>query len=191
MKPISTLLAVILLAGNYGIARPVFADPPTVDVRKDWEDLEDETAGFAIEIPTGQVREEVQSLDTELGETDLYLIVVDREPHAYLVGYSDFPEVLAVMPAQTLLMETKAGLTSNAKRRLADDREIEIDGYPGFDLFYEATDGLTYRHRIVLVDRRLYQIIAATSEVEDNEDLFEEWEDDADRFIDSFELVED
>jgi len=81
------------------------------------------------------------------------------------------------------------GVVANVNERFSQDRQISLAGYPGLEMFYEGRDGLIYRHRLYLVDRRLYQVVAVipsdTSEVE-KVAFFE----DAEPFFESFEFLD-
>ncbi|MGB6169838.1 MAG: hypothetical protein WBF52_19815, partial [Geitlerinemataceae cyanobacterium] len=67
--------------------------------------------------------------------------------------------------------------------RLQDDRSISLGSYPGVDLYYQGFDGLSYKQRLYIVNRRMYMLVAATSEV-----VSSSFVEDADRFLNSFEL---
>ncbi|MDY6937705.1 MAG: hypothetical protein SWY16_08550 [Cyanobacteriota bacterium] len=190
---LSSLTAIFLLGGyaeatdRAALAQtpPEETPAPATDTGSAWELLSRPEAGFAIELPPGPLREEVQSIETEVGAIQLHTVGIDRETRVYAVLYNDFPEVFQALPAETLLEGTMQGLTSNVSQRVEADRTISLDGYPGLDLHYEGIDGLLYRHRVYLVNQRLYQTIAATSQ-DDRTGFASE----ADRFLNSFDLTD-
>ena len=181
-------LSAIFWLGGYveAIDRAALAQSPAPEAQTEssWELLSRPEAGFAVEIPPGTFREEVQSIETEVGSIELHTIGIDRQTRVYAVLYNDFPEVFQALPAETLLEGTMQGLTTNVSQRVEADRVISLDGYPGLDLHYEGIDGLLYRHRVYLVNQRLYQTIAATSQ-DDRTGFANE----ADRFLNSFNLT--
>ncbi|MBE9042780.1 hypothetical protein IQ235_18635 [Oscillatoriales cyanobacterium LEGE 11467] len=184
---LSSLTAIFLWGGYAEVAhRSAWAQEPSTapQTESGWELLSRPEAGFAIEIPPGTLREEVQSVETEVGQIELHTIGVDRETRVYAVRYNDFPEVFQALPAETLLEGTMRGLTANVSQRLEADRPISLAGHPGLDLYYEGLDGLVYKHRVYLVNQRIYQTIVVTSQ-EDLTNFLSE----ADRFLDSFNLT--
>jgi hypothetical protein len=58
-----------------------------------------------------------------------------------------------------------------------------MNGYPGYEMRYEGRDGLLYQHQIYVVDRYIFQVVAAAA---DRESSFFE---DSDRFFASFKFL--
>ncbi|WP_017659063.1 hypothetical protein [Baaleninema simplex] len=127
----------------------------------EWQELENQGAGFAVAMPPGTVRQGVQPVETSLGDLDVYILGVDLDDRAFAVMVADFPSFFAAVPPSTLFEGAIAGVATNVDRRLTPDRRISLSGYPGMELFYEGGDGLVYKHQLYLVDRRLYQLMAA------------------------------
>ncbi|MGC9502794.1 hypothetical protein [Baaleninema sp.] len=166
------------------------ASETSVPLRGDgWQELENLGAGFAVAMPPGTVREGIEPVETSLGDLDVYVLGMDLDDRAFAVMVADFPDFFAAVPPSTLFEGAIEGVVTNVNQRLTPDRRIFLSGHPGMEMFYEGDDGLVYRHRLYLVDRRLYQLMAVIpldiSEAERNEFF-----DDARPFFDSFELLD-
>jgi hypothetical protein len=179
-------LVAVLLCGGYSMPKSAIANSSPVLVQTDWQPLSRPDAGFAIQLPPGEFRESVQPVQTEFQSIDLHLLGIRSPNFLYAVIYSEFPEAAEFdrIPPQDLLDNIMQGVATNVNRRLQDDRSITLDGHPGVDLYYEGANGLTYKHRIYIVDRRWYQVMVVTSEADRSEFATA-----ADRFLNSFNLI--
>ncbi|MBO9997880.1 MAG: hypothetical protein J7641_02555 [Cyanobacteria bacterium SID2] len=183
--------AVVLAALSWGSIEVL---PPHLSVLAvgdvaDWQALENLDAGFAVTMPPGTLREGVQPVETSFGTLDMYILGVDLNDRALAVMVAEFPAFFGAIPRSTLFDGAIEGVVANVNERFSQDRQISLAGYPGLEMFYEGRDGLIYRHRLYLVDRRLYQVVAVipsdTSEVE-KVAFFE----DAEPFFESFEFLD-
>jgi hypothetical protein len=77
------------------------------------------------------------------------------------------------------------GALKNARAKLIDEREIELDSHAGRELHFQTEDGrLTGKARLFLVGDRLYQVLMATPDKEFNAEK-------ADAFLKGFKLEEE
>jgi hypothetical protein len=148
-----------------------------------WQSFSRPEGGFAVQMPPGTVREGVQPMETELGSIDIHLLGIDLPTRIYAIVYQDFPNAFEEATPEALLNSTLEGVQGNVSRRLQDDRSISLGSYPGIDLYYEGFDGLNYKQRLYIVNRRMYMLVAATSEA-----VSPSFVEDADRFFNSFQL---
>ncbi|TAF57282.1 MAG: hypothetical protein EAZ61_01655 [Oscillatoriales cyanobacterium] len=148
-----------------------------------WQEFSSEDLGFDIEFPPGDLREDRQTFETHLGDLRVRTFSVDSGSRAYTVTYTAFPNYMAVMPAQTTISSAIEGILANVRQRVGRDREIESNGYPGYEMRYEGRDGLLYQHQIYVVDRYLFQIVAAAADRE------ESFATDSERFFSSFKFL--
>jgi hypothetical protein len=148
-----------------------------------WQEFSSEDLGFDIEFPPGELSENRETFETHLGDLRVRTFSVDSGSRAYTVTYTAFPNYMAVMPAQTTIESAIEGVLANVRRRTERDREIEMNGYPGYEMRYEGRDGLLYQHQIYVVDRYIFQVVAAAA---DRESSFFE---DSDRFFSSFKFL--
>lgn len=156
---------------------------PEEPAQAPWQSFSRPAGGFAVQMPPGTVREGVQPMETELGPIDIHLLGIDLPTRLYAVVYQDFPDALEAATPEALLSSTLEGVKGNVSRRLQDDQTITLGNYRGIDLYYEGFDGLSYKQRLYIVNRRMYMLVAATSEAVSSSFI-----EDADRFFNSFEL---
>lgn len=177
------------IAATVGLSTPTIANRESDEpieatiVTGPWQDFSSEDLGFDIEFPPGELREDRQTVETHLGDLRIRTFSVDSGSRAYTVMYTAFPDYMAVMPAQTTIESAIEGVLANVRRRTERDREIEVNGYPGYEMRYEGRDGLLYQHQIYVVDRYIFQVVAAAA---DRDTSFFE---DADRFFTSFQFL--
>ncbi len=148
-----------------------------------WQKFSSEDLGFDIEFPPGDLREDRQTFETHLGDLRVRTFSVDSGSRAYTVTYTAFPNYMAVMPAQMTIESAIEGVLANVRQRMGRDQEIEVNGYPGYEMRYEGRDGLLYQHQIYVVDRYIFQVVAAAADREAS------FLDDSERFFSSFEFL--
>jgi len=115
---------------------------------------------FTVAFPEAPEKEE-EYVDTEVGKITLVTYIFEESlDKAYMVAYSDYPELLIMMAnAKDLLQGGKQGaLASLGIDNLLEENEIEKDGVEG--LYFRGNDGSDYHveYEIYLKGNRLYQI---------------------------------
>ncbi len=131
------------------------------EIPDNWQPLEHRQLGFQVSFPPGQLRESIEPVDTSLGMLEMYILGLENEDEVYGVIVADFPDFFEVIPRETRFDGAIAGVLTNVRRRLVQDRQVALSGYPGRILLYEGQDGLIYQHHVYWVGTRLYQTIAA------------------------------
>ncbi|TVR12925.1 MAG: hypothetical protein EA395_04900 [Phormidium sp. GEM2.Bin31] len=126
-----------------------------------WQGLEHPELGFTVNLPPGSLRERIQPLETSLGRLEMYILGLENNEQVYGVIVADFPSFFEVIPRETRFDGAIAGVLTNIRQRLIQDRQVALSGNPGRILLYEGEDGLVYQHHIYWVGTRLYQTIAA------------------------------
>ncbi|MGD1902931.1 MAG: hypothetical protein ACFB9N_11920 [Geitlerinemataceae cyanobacterium] len=148
-----------------------------------WQQFSSDDLGFEVEFPPGDLSQERQVFDTHMGDLSVRTFSVDSGSRAYTVFYTAFPDYLAVIPVETTIESAIDGVLANVRRRTEPDRVLEMNGYPGHEMHYEGRDGLLYQHQIFVVDRHIFQVVAAAGDREDS------FADDSERFFSSFEFL--
>ncbi|KPQ39474.1 MAG: Uncharacterized protein family (UPF0150) [Phormidium sp. OSCR] len=131
------------------------------EIPEDWQPLEHRELGFQVNFPPGQLRESIEPVETSLGTLEMYILGLERDDKVYGVIVADFPDFFEVIPRETRFDGAIAGVLTNIRQRLVQDRQVALSGYPGRILLYEGQDGLIYQHHVYWVGTRLYQTIAA------------------------------
>lgn len=131
------------------------------EIPEDWQPLEHPELGFRVNFPPGQLRESIEPVETSLGMLEMYILGLEGDDKVYGVIVADFPDFFEVIPRETRFDGAIAGVLTNVRQRLVQDRQVALSGYPGRILLYEGQDGLIYQHHVYWVETRLYQTIAA------------------------------
>ncbi len=94
------------------------------------------------------------------------------------------PAAIKKSPIKDVLDSSRDGAVGNLKGELDSEKDIKLGDYPGREVRIAVDEGKKlFRARVYLVDQRLYQVVvfgtkdAATSK-------------EADKFLDSFQLIE-
>src|SRR5262249_33927006 len=135
---------------------------PALAGKAEWKEFTSKEGGFAVLLP-GTPVEQRQLVKTPVGSVDVHLFVVDPEgaPGAYVVGYSDFPEVaLNDGGAQKRLDNARDGAVAQVKGKLKSEKKIKLKGVPGRELHIEVNDKTAVRLRLYVVQNRLYQVMS-------------------------------
>ncbi len=89
---------------------------------------------------------------------------VESGTFAQSLALVDYPAEVQLADGATVLAGARDGAVANIPGgALTESSETTVDGRPAIDLV-ATVDGGTYRSRIVLDDRRLYQLITAGSD---------------------------
>jgi hypothetical protein len=119
-----------------------------------------EDGSFSVFFPDTPEKEE-ESVDTEVGVITLVTYIFEESmDKAYMVAYSDYPDLLIMMAnTKDLLQGGKQGaLASLGIDNLLEENDIEKGGVEG--LYFRGNDGSDYHveYEIYLKGNRLYQI---------------------------------
>ncbi|QZY55848.1 hypothetical protein [Crassaminicella profunda] len=143
-----------------------------------------EDGGFSVDFPE-EPKDEVQTLQTPLGNIDLHMYIVEKEDIAYICMYNDYPEELIKQAkADDLLVGACNGAVANVNGKNQKVTDVTLGEYPGKDLTYDLEkDGRSVKahQKIYLVGNRLYQMNIATDKEEENKESIN-------KFFDSFKL---
>lgn len=112
---------------------------------------------FSINFPGTPTKDE-SPVQTELGSLDMVTYMYEEGMSAYMVAYSDYPEVATeASDPYDLLEGAKGGYVGNIGLEIKKEEKSELDGKPG--IYFEAEGGGYYTVvQDYLDDNRLYQI---------------------------------
>ena len=118
--------------------------------------------GFSVGFPE-EPTEATQDIPDIPGLTAVTW-TVDSGIYAQSLALVDYPADVQLADAATVLAGARDGAVANIPGgALTESSDTTVDGRPAIDLV-ATVDGGTYRSRIVLDDRRLYQLITAGSD---------------------------
>lgn len=177
------LVSVILLSGcgQSKKSEPLSAGEGrgTTQKANTWRTFSSPEGRFSVLMP-GTPLAHKQNVQTPVGALALNIFLVERGNKSYGVSYSDYPKDLVENgSSDSILSGAQAGSVANVKGRVVAEKKIALGQHPGREYQLSTPQG-GYRARIYLVGERLYQNIVM-GPVTPSED--------ADKFFDSFQLV--
>jgi hypothetical protein len=153
------------------------------DDRPDWKEFASKEGRFKVQMP-GTPRQTMHDTESDFGKGVLYMNTVQVGKTMYGANYCDFPAEIKKAPLKQVFDSSRDGAVANLEGKLASEKDIKLDKYPGREVQIEVAGGKRlFRARVYLVEQRLYQVVvfgtkdAATSK-------------EADKFLDSFALAE-
>lgn len=157
-----SVLTTMLLSG-YPLVEAVYAQQPANGSKSVWQQFTSPQGKFMVLMP-GKPKPVKQSYPTPLGVINSQGFLVENygKKVAYLVAYSDFPINLKSNNSNQILDWAGKGILGGVNGKLVSQRSFKLQGFPGRELTYLATGGI-FKHRMYLVNRRLYQVVVATS----------------------------
>ncbi|WP_139240742.1 hypothetical protein [Geitlerinema sp. PCC 9228] len=166
------------LLWRYAIAQNALPD--------DWQQFAYPQAGFAVRMPQPP-KEVTEQIDTSFGKLDIHTLSAQQSGIGYLAVYANYPNH-ASLPAnrQQILEAWKQEFVNAAGLQILQERALDFNGYPGTEIRYTNGNGEMGKARFYFVQQRIYQILAATSQQQEST-RFGKY---ADRFLDSFELLD-
>ncbi len=161
------VVAILLLAAAAGVL--VFTDIGktmvvkfTAGSKPVWQEFSSPEGNFAVLMP-GSPSHEIKQVKTALGALDMHMFSREIRRSAYIIIYSDYPEIITRAPADKVLDGGRDGAVANSKGRLISEQYITLDGgHAGRELTIEVPEKGTLKVRAYLVGRRLYQIMVAS-----------------------------
>lgn len=150
-----------------------------------WKPYSSSSGQFTVLFP-GNPLEFQESIDTPLGEIDLFGFGVERPDEAgYLVAYSDFPVNLAQapIPLEDLLAGIMTGFINSIGGDILSQNSISLNGFPGQEARIQLEDNFVARYRVFIVNERMYQLAVFT----DKEQYLPK---SIEGFFNSFQLIE-
>ncbi|HLP92012.1 MAG TPA: hypothetical protein VK184_25910 [Nostocaceae cyanobacterium] len=171
IKSTATLL---FLLGGYTVQELVFPHQSISIAQSIWQQFSSKEGKFSILMP-GKPKQGRQTITTLVGNVQLSVFAVERKQDnvQYAVTYSDFsPQYIEHIKKNNLVEEVletgKISVLQNAKGKLISERRISLNGHVGRELKYTRPGNKIVRHRMYLVDKRLYQVIVQTDTKKEN-----------------------
>jgi hypothetical protein len=149
------------------------------------EQFSSEVGQFTVSTPAS-FEETQQSIETPVGNIDIYTFTAETDESAYVVAFSDYPpQMVAQSEPEMLLNSSRDGAVNNLGGTLVSEEVIDLEGYPGRSLVIKADDETNkptiISSRIYLVDNRLYQVLVVSPEGQ-------EIQESSKTFLESFDL---
>lgn len=184
------LLSLTLLLAALGCSKSTGGDEPSPQgsaaPARTWEPLSSPEGRFSALLLSGAKHEKSQIKLPDATIENVSYLVATPEGRAYSILYADYPD--SIVKAKTpdeMLDGARGGIVAKVGE-LVSEKKISVDGAAGRELLIASKDApVSARVRIAMVKNRLYTLQAMTyGPLHDTPDP------DADRFFDSFRLLQ-
>lgn len=119
-----------------------------------WKEFRSPEGQFSLLMP-GIPEKGMDRVNTPIGALEGHTFSVEQNEVRYRVGYADYPENLNQKPDSTHILNS---IRLGVKGTLLNERTFSLDQHPGRQLLVESSDGYVKQIRVLLVDKRLYQL---------------------------------
>lgn len=129
-----------------------------------WEEFSSSEGNFSVQMP-GAPSHQTEQVQTAIGPIDMHLFSRELGSKiAYIVIYSDYPEVITRASPDQVLDGGRDAAVANSKGKLLSEERIFLDGgHAGREIVVEVPDQGVMKLRVYLVRQRLYQIMLLAS----------------------------
>lgn len=136
---------------------------------------------FSVSMP-GKPEKIIQTVKSEVGEIDFTIFAADSKELGFIVGYSDYPAyfVESSDPMENLGW-IRDGVVFDVKGKLVNETILKKYGGAATEFQIDIPDKGTLTSRLILDDKRLFQLIAMFPPERQNEKKMAE-------FFDSFKI---
>jgi hypothetical protein len=152
---------------------------PVIEVQPDggeWKSFRNPEGRYSVLLPGEAIAIPLEEKDTVSHGVEL------EQGGGYTVMYSTVEEV-APEAIEAGLAKIQAAVVEN--RKLLHEEKLMVGKHPARDFAFIEADGDAHYYRLIIVGRRLYQVMTVTEEAK-----FEAVKADRQKFLDSFELLE-
>jgi TonB family protein len=162
---------------------PIYGGIPV----EEWQEFKHEAGNFAVMMP-GKPLEISQTIEGDMGKVPTKSFVAHSGQITFAVMYSDYPITFDAPDAvKAILNAMRDIMLSKSRGKLISEKEHVFKKYPGRELAAGTDNGMA-RVRMYLIEQRLYTLTALLSDSNDLK-LLESKQ--VDRFLDSFQLIEE
>ena len=149
-----------------------------------WQSYANAAGKFSVEFP-GKPTFEKRTVPSAAGPLPLnnFTVSANAGATAYIVSFTDYPAAITGnADPQKMLIGARDGQLKNLDATATSDKIVSVNGAPGRDVQFKSTKGYTGRCKLVLLQSRLYQVLALTTNGSGKPADFA-------RFVDSFKLT--
>jgi TonB family protein len=188
------LLSIILILATTGLAQTPPPPPPApsggipggIPVNA-WQEFKHEAGNFVVTMP-GKPLEMSQTIESEIGKVPTKSFIANLGRISFMAMYADYPIAFDTPEAiKNGLDGSRDMILSKGRAKLISEKEILFKKYPGREITARIDLGIV-RLRVYLVHQRFYMLMVASQDANDTKQLESEQ---AGRFLDSFQLIED
>jgi TonB family protein len=155
-----------------------------------WKEFSSTVGRFKVALP-GNPTETSKTIESGLGKIERHTFTLGTGSGAFLVSYSDLPEILTEPDeVKKFLDYAHEAEVASYRGKLLSIAEIALDGYPGREFIAKTPDS-KFRMKYYLVGQRFYQIAISTpnDRAKNAAETAGSMEIIASRFFDSFKIT--
>lgn len=131
---------------------------------KKFETFESVEGRFSVSMP-GKPEKITQSVKSQVGDIDFTIFAADSKELGFVVGYSDYPaDFVETSDPMENLGWVRDGVVFDVKGKLVKETVLENYGGAATEFQIDIPDKGTLTSRLILDDKRLYQLIAMCPE---------------------------
>jgi hypothetical protein len=158
--------------------------PPVLLSQSDWREFSSTEGKFAVSLPGTPKRETEKNDDGTLSY--MFTLEVEEPASAYLVSYSDIPDVELLNPEgiKKVLDDAISEFAKGGNATVQGQKEVSLGGNPGREFDFTSTEGFSGKGRLYVVQKRMYIVVAIAPEINSSPQT-----QNAQRFLESFRLL--
>lgn len=118
-----------------------------------------EEGRFSVLMP-GKPQREAQSVETGAGTVELVMFTAGHSRTGCAAAFVDYPdEAVAAATAETMLDSRRDSTIAGLGGELVGEASFDFHGHKGREFRIKVKDEMTVTARLILVNRRLYQLM--------------------------------
>ena len=122
-----------------------------------WLNFESKSGRFGVALPSKPL--ERPQFVGQLKVTKF--IAEDKNEAVYVISHTDYPDAeVKKEVVQKRLDQARDGAVASVSGMMKAEKAIMLDGHPGRDIVIEKAGVVIVRMRIIVVDQRVYQVLA-------------------------------
>lgn len=178
---IITILSLLIANINYANNGDGNKTPSEKSTQKKGEKFADKKGNFRIKFP-GEPTTEKKTIESEIGDIQMFTFMYTGSVEVYMVAYSDYPEdKISGVPRKDMVQSAKTGFLGNLALNIIDEKEFKMNN--NYGVYVEAKNEKYYTvAKLFMVDNRLYQLAILVT----GDNIAKKTASD---FLDSFELI--
>ena len=122
-----------------------------------WETVSGD--GFSVQMP-GKPEKSEQSTPSAAGPLPIVLYTLSHGYEGYIVGYSEYPDIVFQTDEETLLDGARDGAIENVKGQVTTERKITVAGHTGREIIGTSpSSNIGFTARVFLAKPRMYMLV--------------------------------
>lgn len=130
---------------------------PTPDTSASWQTVSGD--GFSVQMP-GSPEKSEQSTPSQAGPLPIVMYTLSHGYEGYIVGYSEYPDIVFRADEKDLLDGARDGAIENVKGEVTSERQITVAGHTGREIVGTSpSSNIGFTARVFLAKPRMYMLV--------------------------------